>query len=133
MSSVFDSSKYEKGSRKKIKSIIESGDLANFPKQGDFLARYDGRGLMIVEIFSSFYDGDNDFFTRGKYICVDSWWNFIDSRGNLERNINDSIMMGDGYDTYFANNSEITLLLNKLKEIGKTWDFKEKKLIPLEQ
>jgi len=133
MSSVFDSYKYEKGSRKKIKSIIESGDLANFPKQGDFLARYDGRGLMIVEIFSSFYDGDNDFFTRGKYICVDSWWNFIDSRGNLERNINDSIMMGDGYDTYFANNSEIALLLNKLKEIGKTWDFKEKKLIPLEQ
>jgi hypothetical protein len=130
---TFDSFNYKTRGRKTIKSMVESNDYANLPKYGDFLARYNSNGLLIVEIFNKFYDGDDEWLRGGRFICVESWWNFVDERGELENHSNHPMMMGNGYDTYVANNSEITLLLNKLKEIGKAWDFKEKKLIPLEQ
>jgi diguanylate cyclase (GGDEF)-like protein len=94
MSSVFDSSKYEKGSRKKIKSIIESGDLANFPKQGDFLARYGGDEFIIIVKASSDMDViklSNSIKDAAKSIKDELGYEFTASVGYAKLLSNDNI------------------------------------------
>jgi hypothetical protein len=115
-----------------IASIIEDEDEVNYPKYGDFLVRYKADGkLDVVEIFSHInHDTEHDYLDN--VVCVHVWWNFNRDNGSLTP-IQQSIMMGKGTDTYFANNSEIKLLIDKLKMLGKMWDFKEKRIITLEQ
>ena len=117
--------------RKTIHYLYQNKKFDELPKYGDFLVRYKesayaNKGdFLIVEIFKEMLDD-------GIVTCL-VWWNFRDERGNLElpQNEHHSYYMGGGYDTYKANNYEAQFLVDKLKEAGYKWDFKEKKLIRL--
>ena len=115
--------------RTSVRVLNKGKKTKEMPKYGDFLVRYTssethGENFLIVEIFKEMTDDD--------IVSCLVWWNFKDGRGNLEPlDEHHSYYMGNGYDTYKANNYETKFLVDKLKEVGYKWDFKEKKLIRL--
>ena len=122
--------KFSINGRTSVRVLHKEKRTKEMPKYGDFLVRYTssemhGENFLIVEIFKEMTDD-------GIVTCL-VWWNFKDERGNLDPPQNDhySYYMGNGYDTYKANNYEIQFLIDKLKSVGYKWDFKEKKLIRL--
>ena len=122
--------KFSINGRTSIRVLHKEKRTKEMPKYGDFLVRYTTSELhddklLIVEIFKEMVDD-------GIVACL-VWWNFRDERGNIEppQDEHHSYYMGAGYDTYKANNYETNFLVDKLKEAGYKWDFKEKKLIRL--
>jgi hypothetical protein len=114
-----------------IRDLYKAKKSDEIPKYGDFLVRYTsseihGENFLIVEIFKEMTDDD--------IVSCLVWWNFRDGRGNLglPQNDHNSYYMGGGWDTYKANNYEIEFLINKLKEEGFKWDFKNKQLTRIE-
>lgn len=111
--------------RTSIYNLYKAERFDELPKYGDFLVRYTsseihGENFLIVEIFKEMTDD-------GIVSCL-VWWNFKDKRGYLNPQ-NHPVFMGNGWDTYKANNYEIQFLIEKLKEVGYRWDFESKQLI----
>lgn len=114
--------------RKTIHYLYQNKRFDEMPKYGDFLVRYTpseihGENFLIVEIFKEMTDD-------GIVSCL-VWWNFKDGRGHLVplQDEHHSYYMGNGWDTYKANNYEIQFLIEKLKKVGYRWDFESKQLI----
>ena len=122
------SEKLEIRGRTSIYTLYKAKRFDELPKYGDFLVRYrkssihSNEEFLIVEIFKE--------MTEDGIISCLVCWNFRDKRGYLNPQQH-PVFMGGGFDTYKANNYEIQFLIEKLKEVGYKWDFKEKKLIRL--
>lgn len=108
-----------------IRDLYKTKKFDEMPTYGDFLVRYTsseihGENFLIVEIFKEMTDD-------GIVSCL-VWWNFKDKRGYLTTR-DYPVYMGNGWDTYKANNYEIQFLIEKLKEVGYRWNFESKQLI----
>ena len=120
------SEKLDIRTRKTIHYLYQNKRFDELPKYGDFLVRYkestfaNKKNFLIVEIFKEMTDD-------GIVSCL-VWWNFREKRGYLNPQQH-PVFMGNGWDTYKANNYEIQFLVEKLKEAGYRWDSESKQLI----
>ena len=120
------SEKLDIRTRKTIHYLYQNKRFDELPKYGDSLVRYkestfaNKKNFLIVEIFKEMTDD-------GIVSCL-VWWNFREKRGYLNPQQH-PVFMGNGWDTYKANNYEIQFLVEKLKEAGYRWDFESKQLI----